>query len=108
MFSSFLTIKLGQDQGYGTWMRYWAVMVKDSIYFWKYPEDAEDNKPYEGVLSLRPLLNTRIATPREFSLRKNTFELYADQWRSIKPDRHIVGVTLGQYTVYNTGSYCTI
>jgi len=93
-YSSFLTIKLGQDQGYGAWIRYYAVMKKDAIYFWKYPEDADDGKPHENYLSLRPLLNTTIKTPKGFSLRKNTFELYADQWANAQPKDHIIGVTL--------------
>ena len=47
------------------------------------------------LLSLRPLLNTTIKTPKGFSLRKNTFELYADQWADAQPKDHIIGVTLG-------------
>ena len=47
------------------------------------------------LLSLRPLLNTTIKTPKGFSLRKNTFELYADEWADAQPKDHIIGVTLG-------------
>ena len=49
-----MTIKLGQDQGYGAWIRYYAVMKKDAIYFWKYPEDADDGKPHENYLRYLP------------------------------------------------------
>jgi len=45
---------LGQDQGYGAWIRYYAVMKKDAIYFWKYPEDADDGKPHENYLRYLP------------------------------------------------------
>ena len=96
-FSSFLTIKLGQDKGYGAWIRYWAELKRDNIHFWKYKEDADDHKRPEKILSLRRLLNKEIKTPRGFSLRKNSFELIAGQFEGTEPDNHISGVTLGSF-----------
>jgi len=93
-YSSFLTIKLGQDKGYGAWIRYWAKLKQDQVHFWKYKEDADDCKSPERVLCLRRLLNAEVKTPRGFSMRKNSFELISSQFDGDEPVSHIGGVTL--------------
>ena len=86
-------------------------MKSQTIHFWKYKEDADDGKvvycelneslnivqPAERILCLRRLLNTEIQTPKGFSLRKNSFELYTGQLTQDEPDNHIAGVTLGTF-----------
>ena len=50
-FESFITVRTGRG-GYGDWIRYWGVLSRDRITFWKYPEDKED-LPAEGHISLK-------------------------------------------------------
>lgn len=75
-FSSFLTIRKGGDSSYGDWRRFWAVLSRDRITFWKYPEDRED-LPQEGYISLRYALNKEVKTAnRALTSRPNCLELY--------------------------------
>ena len=45
-------------------------------------------------------MNTEIQTPKGFSLRKNSFELYTGQLTQDEPDNHIAGVTLGTFLFF--------
>ena len=74
-YESFVTVRTGRG-GYGDWIRYWAVLSKDRITFWKYPEDKED-LPAEGHISLKYVVSPMIKTANKImTKRPNTIELY--------------------------------
>ena len=76
-FCSFLTVRKGGDSGYGDWKRLWAVLSRDRITFWKYPED-KDDLPAEGYISLRLIINAEVKSAnRALTSRPNSLELYA-------------------------------
>ena len=61
-------------------MRYWAVMVKDSIYFWKYPEDESKVAPSEQISLHDCFTDLPVSlAPREVCSRLNTFMLEAQR-----------------------------
>ena len=76
-YESFMTVRSGK--GYGDWRRYWAVLSRDRITFWKYPEDKED-LPAEGHISLKYVVTPKIkAANPVMTKRPNTIELYHSQ-----------------------------
>jgi len=94
-FESFMTVRTLGRGGYGDWIRYWAVLSRDRITFWRYPEDRED-LPAEGHISLKyVVIPTVKSANRIMTKRPNTIELYhgpmKDGFR--KNPNHIDGIT---------------
>ena len=94
-YASFLTVKTSSGP-----IRYWARLKGDKIKFWKYPEDVEEGKKCEEMISLYHILNKDVALLKgRGSARPNTVELYGkDPKKSKRPED--VSSTLGK--VYNS------
>uniref|UniRef100_A0A9J2PBD1 PH domain-containing protein n=1 Tax=Ascaris lumbricoides TaxID=6252 RepID=A0A9J2PBD1_ASCLU len=60
----------------GSWARYWAVMRRGVVYFWKYPDDEAAEKPALAFMDLTSCTDKRIELAAiEVCSRPHTFSL---------------------------------
>ncbi|KHN70939.1 Anillin-like protein 2 [Toxocara canis] len=79
-FSGFLTM-YEVVSGLGSWARYWAVLRRAAVHFWKYPDDEAAEKPSVAYMDLTKCVNLKVKRVElDICSHPNTFSVDLLLW----------------------------